>query len=134
MSKRIRTVFIEGLELMSSVGVYEHERRDRQPVIVSMALDVADSYEGGSDKLNEVYDYDIAITAIREIVAAEHYNLIETLAERLAERVLGDARVERVKIRIEKPAVLTACRSLGIEIVRTRGDFQVSPSIAAPSS
>ncbi len=127
MSKRIRTVFIEGLELMSSVGVYEHERRDRQPVIVSMALDVVDSYEGGSDKLNEVYDYDIAITAIREIVAAEHYNLIETLAERLAERVLGDARVERVKIRIEKPAVLTACRSLGIEIVRTRGDFQVSP-------
>ena len=79
-----------------------------------------DTYNGASEKLVDVYDYDIAIRAIRETVAAGHYNLIETLAETLANRVLADPRVLSSRIRIEKPAVLTACRAIGIEIARNR--------------
>ena len=118
--KRARGVFIEKLELMGSIGVYEHEHRDRQPVIVSLNLGVVDTYDGASDKLIDVYDYDIAIRAIRETVAAGHYNLIETLAEAIARVVLADERVASARVRIEKPAVLTACRSIGIEIERER--------------
>lgn len=116
--KRRRSVFIEQLELMASIGVYEHEHRDCQPVVISLWLDVDDTYDGESDKLIDVYDYDIAIRAIRETVAAGHYNLIETLAESLAACVLTDERVRTARVRIEKPAVLTACKSIGIEIVR----------------
>lgn len=118
LMKRSRSVFIERLELMGSIGVYEHEHRDRQPVVISLTLDVVDTYDGASDKLVDVYDYDIAIRAIRETVEAGHYNLIETLAETIAQGVLGDARVVGARVRIEKPAVLTACQSLGIEIER----------------
>jgi dihydroneopterin aldolase len=119
-TQRDRTVFIERLELMGSIGVYEHEHRDRQPVVISLTLGVSDLYDGDSDKLLDVYDYDIAIRAIRETVEAGHYNLIETLAETLSRRVLVDHRVNTVRVRIEKPAVLTACRSIGIEIERSR--------------
>lgn len=120
LMKRKRTVFIEGLELMGSVGVYEHEHRDRQPVMISLNMDVIDVYDGASDKLIDVYDYDIAIAAIRETVDAGHYNLIETLAEAIASLVLRDDRVTVARVRIEKPAVLTACRSLGIQIEREK--------------
>lgn len=119
-AERNRTVFIERLELMGSIGVYEHEHRDRQPVVVSLNLTVTDTYDGASDKLIDVYDYDIAIKAIRETVEAGHYALIETLAEAIAKLVLTDNRVSVARVRIEKPAVLTACRSLGIEIERAR--------------
>jgi dihydroneopterin aldolase len=119
-ARRDRTVFIEGMELMGSIGVYEHEHRDRQPVVISLTLGVSDIYDGDSDKLLDVYDYDIAIRAIRETVEAGHYNLIETLAETLSRRVLTDRRVNTARVRIEKPAVLTACRSIGIEIERSR--------------
>ena len=122
--KRARGVFIEKLELMGSIGVYEHEHRDRQPVVISLNLKVFDTYDGASDKLVDVYDYDIAIRAIRETVAAGHYNLIETLAEAIARLVLTDRRVASARVRIEKPAVLTACRSIGIEIERGQVDGQ----------
>ena len=125
-SKRARGVFIEKLELMGSIGVYEHEHRDRQPVVVSLNLGVIDTYDGASDKLIDVYDYDIAIRAVRETVAAGHYNLIETLAEAIARVVLADERVASARVRIEKPAVLTACRSIGIEIERERGTAEKS--------
>ncbi|MFY0614491.1 MAG: dihydroneopterin aldolase [Hyphomicrobiaceae bacterium] len=122
--KRARAVFIERLELMGSIGVYEHEHRDRQPVVISLNLDVTDTYDGASDKLVDVYDYDIAIRAIRETVEAGHYNLIETLAETLANLVLADGRVTSVRVRIEKPAVLTACQSIGIEIQRQKDNSE----------
>ncbi len=119
-SGRRRRVFIEQLELMGSIGVYEHEHRDRQPVIVSVSLQVLDNYDGVSDKLADVYDYDSAVRAIRQTVRAGHFNLIETLAEHIANEILSDSNVICVRVRIEKPAVLTACRSLGIEIEREK--------------
>jgi 7,8-dihydroneopterin aldolase/epimerase/oxygenase len=120
ITKRTRRVFIERLELMGSIGVYEHEHRDRQPVVVSLSIEVVDAYDGGSDKLIDVYDYDIAIRAIRSTVESGHYNLIETLAEWIAAEILTDQRVTSIRVRIEKPAVLTACKSLGIEIERSK--------------
>ena len=125
---RSRRVFIERLELMGSIGVYEHERRDRQPVVISLSLNVIDIYDGTSDKLIDVYDYDIAILAIRSTVETGHFNLIETLAESIASAVLSDDRVTSARVRIEKPAVLTACQSLGIEIERDRLSVGRPPS------
>jgi dihydroneopterin aldolase len=118
LDNRRRRVFVDGLELMGSIGVYEHEHRDRQLIVVSLTLDVIDTYDGTSDRLADVYDYDIAIAAIRETVGSGHFNLIETLAEAIATAVLTDPRALSARVRIEKPAVLTACRSIGIEIER----------------
>ena len=80
---------------------------------------VRDHYDGHSDRIGDVYDYDLAIGAIKRIVASGHFNLLETLAERIAEACLASAEVERVTIRLEKPDVLPACRAVGIEIVRS---------------
>lgn len=116
-----RLVFVEGYELIGSVGVYEHERRYEQRIVVSLELAVRDSYDGASDELGGVYDYDHAIAAVRATVEGRHFNLLETLAERIAEACLADADVGSVKIRIAKPDVLIACRAVGIEIFRARG-------------
>lgn len=115
-----RHVFIHGLELIGSIGIYEHERRYEQRVVISLDLDVVDDYDGRSESIGDVYDYDLAIAIARRTVAASHFNLIETLAERIAEACLGDRRVVRVSVRIEKPDVLAGCRAVGIEIVRQR--------------
>lgn len=113
-----RAVFIRDLELIASVGVYEHEKRYEQRLVVSLELSVDDSYDGISDRLEHVYDYDAAIAAVKETVAEGHVHLIETLAEKIAGRCLADRRITTVRVRIEKPDVLPACRAIGIEIVR----------------
>lgn len=115
-----RRVLVEGYELIGSVGVYEHERRYEQRIVVSLELDVLDHYDGVSDELTDVYDYDHAIKAVRTTVESRHFHLLETLAERIAEACLDHPHVTTAKVRIAKPDILIACRAVGIEIVRRK--------------
>lgn len=118
--KGSRRVFVRRLELMASVGVYEVERRYEQRILISLELDVADDYDGISDRLEDVLDYGAVIVALREIVAERHFHLIETLAERIAEVCLDDARVELVRVTVEKPDAVPGCTTVGISIERGR--------------
>ena len=113
-------MFVHGLELMASVGIFEVEKRYEQRIVVSVDLDVVDDYDGVSDRLDGVVDYGRVVTAIRGLVESAHFNLIETLAERIAESCLGDARVLIARITIEKPDIVPGCRSVGIAIERAR--------------
>ena len=115
-----RRVFIEGFELIGSIGIYEHERRYEQRLVVSLDLEVADRYDGTSDELDGVYDYDHAIDAVRTTVASRHFNLLETLAESIADAILLHPDVRAARIRLAKPDVLIACRAVGIEIERRK--------------
>ncbi len=115
-----RRVFIRGLELIGSVGVYEHEHRYEQRIIVSLELQIQDTYDGVSDQLADVYDYDLAIKAIKEALSSGHFDLIETLAERIAQSCLADSRVMKVRVGVDKPDILPSCAGVGIEIERSR--------------
>ena len=118
--RALRRVFVRDLELMASVGVYELEKRYEQRLIISVDLLVLDDYDGRSDSLSAVLDYSSVVSGIRTIVESGHTNLLETLAERIAQRCLSDARVVRAVVRLEKPDIVPGCRTVGIEIVRDR--------------
>jgi dihydroneopterin aldolase len=115
-----RRIFIRELELIGSVGVHEVERRYAQRIIISVELGVKDGYDGRSDRLEDVYDYDLAVRAVKDTVDSGHFNLIETLAERIAQACLAERSVVRARVRVEKPDVLPSCRSVGIEIERAK--------------
>lgn len=115
-----RRVFVRDLELMARVGIYEVEKRYVQRIVVNVDLQVVDDYDGVSDRLERVVDYGRVVADVRAIVESDHFHLIETLAERIAEACLGDARVLSAQVRIEKPDILPGCRSVGIEIERAR--------------
>jgi dihydroneopterin aldolase len=115
---RLRRVFVRGLEIVASVGVYEHEKRYEQRVLISADLWVRDDYDGTSDRLADVLDYGKVVDDIVMLVEREHVNLIETMAERIARQCLSDGRVQRVRVSIAKPDVTKSCKSVGIEIER----------------
>jgi dihydroneopterin aldolase len=115
-----RRVFVRDLEVVGSVGVLEHEKRYEQRIIVSADLFVRDDYDGKSDRLGDVLDYGKVVDGIVRLVESGHFNLIETLAERIANQCLVDVRVLGVRVCIAKPDVMDACRSVGIEIERRR--------------
>lgn len=115
-----RRVIIDGLELVASVGVFEVEKRYEQRIIVSVALDVADHYDGASDRLEDVLDYAAVVDTINAIAAGRHFHLIETLAEHIAAACLDDRRVVGVRVRVDKPDIMPGCRSVAIEIDRRR--------------
>jgi 7,8-dihydroneopterin aldolase/epimerase/oxygenase len=112
----IRHVFVRDLQLLCRIGVYRHERRKDQRVRVN--LDLAVSEGETADRLAAVVNYEEIVERVRRIPAKGHINLIETLAERIAEACLVDERVRTARVRVEKLDVFPDAASVGVEIER----------------
>jgi len=121
--RRIRLVFVRGLVLQASLGVYPHEKAAPQRVVIGIELAVEDDAAPnsvGADDLRRVVDYERVVKAARATAAAGHTLLVETLAERIAEAALADGRVLRARVTVEKPDAFPDAASVGVAIERRR--------------
>jgi 7,8-dihydroneopterin aldolase/epimerase/oxygenase len=101
MSDRIELV---GLRARGFHGVLEHERRDGQDFIVDVALDVDTAPAAATDELDKTVDYGVLAQSIAAVVSGEPVDLIETLAQRIADVCLRDTRVLAVDVAVHKPS------------------------------
>lgn len=115
--EQLRHVFVRDLVLDSRIGVHQHERLAPQRVRVNLDLGV---WEGvpAEDRLDRVVCYETIIEQVRAAAGESHLNLVETLAEHIAEVCLDDPRVRVARIRVEKLDVFTDAASVGVEIER----------------
>lgn len=118
--RAVRHVFVRDLMIDANIGIHAHEKHGRQRVIVNVDLSVTESDRPVQDKIGEVLCYENVAGEIENIVATGHINLVETLAERIAQMCLQDGRVEVARVRVEKPDALAHARSVGVEIERSR--------------
>ena len=114
----VRRVFVKDLVLAALIGVHRHEKDGRQRVRINLDMEVVESEQPVQDRLADVVCYEDVVTAIRGIVAAGHINLVESLAELVADRCLKDRRVRKVRVRVEKLDVFADASSVGVEIER----------------
>jgi 7,8-dihydroneopterin aldolase/epimerase/oxygenase len=93
---------LEGMSFYGYHGDTEAERTlgNRFHVDVEVRIDLSEA--GRSDNLGDTFDYARAFGLIREVVEEQQYNLIETLAAKIAARMLAEPRVESVKVRVGK--------------------------------
>jgi len=110
-------IFVRGLVLPVAIGVYDEEQGVTQKVSFTIEASVAPG-SPQRDAIAEVPSYDDLVGAVRAVVAAGHINLVETMAERIAERCLADKRIVSVLVRVEK--LERGPASVGVEIVRPR--------------
>jgi len=80
-------IFIQNLILTGRVGVYEHEKKHPQQIRFS---------------IKGVVDYALVIKRLESFLKDTHYNLVETLADRVMDLILEDRRVLKIKLKIEK--------------------------------
>jgi len=113
-------ILVRDLVLKVSIGIYPHERLAPQRVRINVDMSVLEQVEPTSDNIANVVSYEDVIEGIRRLSSEGHINLVETLAERVAELCLDDSRVERVRVRVEKLDVYAEAASVGIEIERRR--------------
>ena len=97
------SITLEGLRITAHHGVTDRERVEGQTFVVDVTahLDVAEA--GRTDDLVSTLDYGILAEAIHQRVSGEQWNLIERVAERVAELVLENRRVSRVEVTVHKP-------------------------------
>lgn len=100
------------------IGAFQVERGNRQRIEFNVVAEVAPQ-EDPDDDVDRILSYDRLKEAISAELESERVNLLETLAERVAARILAEPRAMRVLVRIEK--LDRGPGALGVEIVRSRG-------------
>ena len=118
VSAGIRHVFIRDYITQAFIGAYDHETGNAQKICINIDMSVTEAGDGHGDNLDNVVCYDQVIKGVETILAAGHINLVETLAERVADLVLQDRRISTVRVRIEKLDAVKNAASVGVEIER----------------
>jgi dihydroneopterin aldolase len=102
----------------ADIGAFQQERGHRQRLRFNVVVEVRAAPAPLQDDVDRILSYDLLTEAIAAELAAERLNLLETLAERVAERILAARQAMRVFVRIEK--LDRGPGALGVEIVRSR--------------
>jgi dihydroneopterin aldolase len=113
-------IFIRDMRVDMLVGIYDHEKAASQPVLVNLCADVLPPQNWQDDSYDNVVCYESIASAIKRIATGGHINLLETLAEHIADFCLQDNRISGVTVRVEKTAVFEFAESAGVEIRRAR--------------
>jgi 7,8-dihydroneopterin aldolase/epimerase/oxygenase len=116
----VTKIFIRGLNVAAECGVYAHEKGRTRPLIVDIEVWVRDDVRGSGDALSQTVDYDVLAGHVHDVAGAAHLHLIETFAEQVCAKVLEDDRIERVRLRVEKPGSVPGAVCSGVELERTR--------------
>lgn len=97
------TITLTGLVAYGYHGVFEHEKRDGQEFTIDVSLDVDTRRAATSDDIADTVHYGELADAVVRIVTGERFDLIETLADRLAAAVMEDERVLATAVTVHKP-------------------------------
>jgi 7,8-dihydroneopterin aldolase/epimerase/oxygenase len=116
-------IILDAMVIHGTHGVYEHEQHQPQPFEVDAELALNLQPAGLSDDLTQTVDYGRVFEVCRQIVESTRFNLLEALAEAIAQELLAEfPAAQEVTIRIRKPLVQLGgpLRAAGVEIRRRR--------------
>jgi len=96
-------IVLNGLRVFGRHGVFDFERAEGQDFVVDVELEVDTRAAAASDDLPDTIDYGGLALGLADVIEGEPVNLLETLAARLADVCLGDARVSAATVTVHKP-------------------------------
>jgi len=111
-------IIIRDLKLRAIIGTFPEERREKQDIIINLEILTDLRAAGKSDELTDTVDYKTMKQNIIAMVEASKFQLIERLAEEIANIVLQDKKVIGTRVIIDKPGALRFASSAAVEIYR----------------
>ena len=111
-------VYIEGLRTDAVIGVYDWERSIRQELVLDLELASDNRAAADTDAIEDAVDYDAISGRIIAYVQDSEFQLIETLAERVAGLVLREFDVSWLRLKLAKPGAVADASSVGVIIER----------------
>jgi len=113
-------VFIEGLEIEALIGIYDWERRIRQPLRFDIEMAFDNRKPAATDAIEDTLDYKAVSKRLIAFVSASDFGLVETLAERCAALILDEFGVRHVRLKLSKPGAVRGATAVGVIIERGR--------------
>jgi 7,8-dihydroneopterin aldolase/epimerase/oxygenase len=94
---------VRGIEVHAHHGVFDFERRDGQTFLIDLLLDLDTRAAATADDLARTVDYGALVAEVVSVVEKDPVDLIETLAQRIADVCLGHDQVASVEVTVHKP-------------------------------
>ena len=109
MKIRNRKIFINNLELMASIGVYEEEKKNKQKISINLEILMTNETEPKDDNLKETQDYSQFRKAAKDIVNSQHFQLLEVLTNKIHLIINEKKFVVGSRVTICKPDIFNDC-------------------------
>ena len=121
-----RTVFIKNFIIQEIIGFHQHEKIKKQKIKFNIVLNINQSSIPDEKDINSIVDYEKITNKLENLTKRKKYNFLESLAEDSFEEIFEDSRINSVTIKIEKPEAIKNAVSVGVEVFKTRKDYEGS--------
>jgi dihydroneopterin aldolase len=114
------SIFLADMRVDAVVGIWEWERKIRQVVSIDLEMGTDIRKAAATDSIDDTLNYKNVAKRVQQFVADSQFQLVETLAERIAEIVLAEFDVPWVVVRVNKPGAIRGARDVGVRIRRSK--------------
>ena len=121
-----RTVFIKDFVIEEIIGIHEHEKIKKQKIKFNIILDIKQSSIPDEKNIKSIVDYEKITNTLENLTKSKKYNFLESLAEDSFKEIFEDKRINSVTMKIEKPEAIKNAESVGVEVFKTRKDYEGS--------
>ena len=113
-------VYVRDLQVAALIGIYDWERQIRQMINIDLEMGWDNRKAAATDDIQYTLNYKAASKMVLDLVKHSEYQLVETLAERIAELLLDKMQIPWVKVTLGKPKAVSGSREVGVIITRKR--------------
>ncbi|HEX7384208.1 MAG TPA: dihydroneopterin aldolase [Burkholderiaceae bacterium] len=113
-------VFIEALEIECVIGIYDWERKIKQPIVLDIEMGFDNRKPAASDDIADTLDYKAVSKRLIQFVSESDFGLVETLAERCCAIILAEFGVAEVRLKLSKVGAVRGAKAVGVILERRR--------------
>ena len=113
-------VFIEALEIDCVIGIYDWERKIKQPIALDIEMVFDNRRPAASDDIADTLDYKAISKRLIQFVGESSFGLVEALAENCCRIIVDEFGVAQVKLKLSKVGAVRGARAVGVMIERSR--------------
>ena len=121
-----RSVLIKNFIIHEIIGIHEHEKIKKQKIKFNIVIDVDQNVLPNEKDIKSIVDYEKITNNLKNLAKSKKYNFLESLAEDSFKEIFEDKRINSVKIKIEKPEAIKNADSVGVEVFKSRKDYERS--------
>ena len=114
-------IFLEELKVETIIGIWDWERKIRQTVVIDLEMSADIAKAAATDDVADTLNYKKVAKRIQAFVGESSFQLVETLAERIAGIIRDEFDVAWCRVKVHKPGAIRGSKDVGVEI--ERGDI-----------
>ncbi len=111
-------IFLNDLKVETIIGIWDWERKIRQTVAIDLEMSADIAKAAATDDVEDTLNYKLVAKRLQQFVGDSSFQLVETLAEKIAGIILDEFDVSWVKVRVNKPGAIRGARDVGVLIER----------------